>query len=171
MKLRYPLILVSLISICSYPVYPHSGRTDARGGHYDRETGTYHYHNSGYAQTEDWGTETDTTAETVAEPVNIQKLATDDALSHLYFDANIDVTWYATGFFLNVFGVGTAYFLTPDVPATNLVGKTPAYVETYTRVYQSEVRKHRLNKAAQGCLASSLMLFYYYRLKTGREFF
>lgn len=31
--------------------YAHSGRTDANGGHYDRSTGEYHYHNedSSYA--------------------------------------------------------------------------------------------------------------------------
>ena len=28
-------------------VYAHSGRTDANGGHYNRTTGVYHYHNSG----------------------------------------------------------------------------------------------------------------------------
>ena len=27
--------------------YTHSGRTDANGGHYNRKTGQYHYHNSG----------------------------------------------------------------------------------------------------------------------------
>ena len=25
----------------------HSGRTDSKGGHYDRKTGLYHYHNNG----------------------------------------------------------------------------------------------------------------------------
>ena len=27
--------------------YTHSGRTEANGGHYNRKTGEYHYHNSG----------------------------------------------------------------------------------------------------------------------------
>ena len=27
--------------------HTHSGRTDANGGHYNRKTGEYHYHNSG----------------------------------------------------------------------------------------------------------------------------
>ena len=27
--------------------YSHSGRTDSRGGHYNRKTGQYHYHNGG----------------------------------------------------------------------------------------------------------------------------
>lgn len=29
-------------------VIAHSGRTDSSGGHWNRKTGTYHYHNSGY---------------------------------------------------------------------------------------------------------------------------
>ena len=28
-------------------VHAHPGRTDAKGGHYNRTTGVYHYHNSG----------------------------------------------------------------------------------------------------------------------------
>lgn len=27
----------------------HSGRTDSNGGHYDRSSGEYHYHNGGYS--------------------------------------------------------------------------------------------------------------------------
>ena len=30
--------------------WTHSGRTDKYGGHYNRKTGTYHYHNSGTVQ-------------------------------------------------------------------------------------------------------------------------
>ena len=30
-------------------VYAHSGRTDVNGGHWDRSTGTYHYHTGEYA--------------------------------------------------------------------------------------------------------------------------
>lgn len=39
------LILISIVSVS----FAHSGRTDKYGGHYDRSTGTYHYHNGGYA--------------------------------------------------------------------------------------------------------------------------
>jgi len=39
------LLLLILISTFSYS---HSGRTDSNGGHTNRKTGEYHYHNSGY---------------------------------------------------------------------------------------------------------------------------
>lgn len=169
MRTLTPILFIFTLLNC-YSVYAHSGRTDANGGHYDRKTGKYHYHNSGKTNiVEDWETPTNNTTE--PEPINIQEQATTDARSHLSFNTNMDVTWYAAGFFLNVFGIGTAYFLTPDVPVTHLVGKSSKYIETYTRVYQSEMKKRRLMKATQGCLASSLLIFYYYRLKTGRTFY
>ena len=49
--LRKVLIILSLILISGVVFYDsahtHSGRTDANGGHYNRKTGEYHYHNSG----------------------------------------------------------------------------------------------------------------------------
>ena len=44
--IAFSLMLVS--GVLFYDLaYTHSGRTDANGGHYNRKTGTYHYHNSG----------------------------------------------------------------------------------------------------------------------------
>lgn len=40
------ILIISIISITSISL-AHSGRTDANGGHYDRSTGEYHYHNGG----------------------------------------------------------------------------------------------------------------------------
>lgn len=48
---RKALIILGLMLVSSVlfydSAYTHSGRTDANGGHYNRKTGTYHYHNSG----------------------------------------------------------------------------------------------------------------------------
>jgi hypothetical protein len=43
------LIIVCLITSFSLPVFAHSGKTDANGGHYDSSTGEYHYHH-GYPE-------------------------------------------------------------------------------------------------------------------------
>lgn len=52
---RKTLIVFSLMLIFGVllydSAYTHSGRTDANGGHYNRKTGTYHYHNSGISRT------------------------------------------------------------------------------------------------------------------------
>jgi hypothetical protein len=47
-----PVRLPTLATILADSLYPldlfsHPGRTDANGGHYNRKTGEYHYHNSG----------------------------------------------------------------------------------------------------------------------------
>ena len=38
------IIFLLLLFILQSTAYPHSGRTDAQGGHTDRKTGEYHYH-------------------------------------------------------------------------------------------------------------------------------
>ena len=38
------ILPIFLIPIISFSVYAHPGRTDSRGGHYNRSTGEYHYH-------------------------------------------------------------------------------------------------------------------------------
>jgi len=41
-------LLIATIFLISTLATAHSGRTDSSGGHYNRSTGGYHYHNSGY---------------------------------------------------------------------------------------------------------------------------
>lgn len=41
------VLLVGSMLFGSIPVFAHSGRTDSKGGHWNRSTGTYHYHNGG----------------------------------------------------------------------------------------------------------------------------
>lgn len=43
---RHILTILLTFIICSY-TFGHSGRTDKNGGHYNRKTGEYHYHNGG----------------------------------------------------------------------------------------------------------------------------
>ena len=38
------ILPITLIPVISFSVYAHPGRTDSRGGHYNRSTGEYHYH-------------------------------------------------------------------------------------------------------------------------------
>lgn len=43
---RYRIITI-LLSVCVVILYAHGGRTDKYGGHNNRKTGGYHYHNAG----------------------------------------------------------------------------------------------------------------------------
>lgn len=67
--------------------------------------------------------------------------------------ANIQV-WAFVGCFGSVFGVASAYVLTPSVLPIKLLGKSPEYVANYTQTYQQEVRNERTKHAAIGCLGS-----------------
>jgi|GEM_PF-1463832 hypothetical protein len=42
-------LLLTTIFLISTLATAHSGRTDSSGGHNNRSTGGYHYHNSGYS--------------------------------------------------------------------------------------------------------------------------
>ena len=57
MKKKVLLIFTFLLlAVCLYTTaYAHSGRTDSNGGHYDRETGEYHYHHGYPAHDHDGG--------------------------------------------------------------------------------------------------------------------
>lgn len=44
MKFKWVTCLLLVVVLLTYPVFAHSGRTDANGGHYDTSTGEYHYH-------------------------------------------------------------------------------------------------------------------------------
>lgn len=41
------LVTIVFITLLTTVMFGHSGRTDSNGGHTNRETGEYHYHNSG----------------------------------------------------------------------------------------------------------------------------
>lgn len=49
MKKRILALVVILLVTFPLLVLAHSGRTDSNGGHYNRKTGEYHYHNGGTA--------------------------------------------------------------------------------------------------------------------------
>ncbi len=47
--LKSLFLFFMLFTLCMPTVFSHSGRTDSNGGHWDRSTGTYHYHSGEYA--------------------------------------------------------------------------------------------------------------------------
>ena len=49
MKHKIGYLLFSILVLFSSLSYGHGGRTDSNGGHYNRSTGVYHYHNGGYS--------------------------------------------------------------------------------------------------------------------------
>lgn len=48
------IAVIMLVSVVT--AFAHQGRTDGKGGHYDRDTGEYHYHHGYSAHQHDGGT-------------------------------------------------------------------------------------------------------------------
>ncbi|MGR3303848.1 MAG: thermonuclease family protein [Candidatus Scalindua sp.] len=45
MSVKKLIICFVLLFAAQFSAYPHSGRTDAQGGHTNKKTGEYHFHN------------------------------------------------------------------------------------------------------------------------------
>ena len=93
-----------------------------------------------------------------------------DEMQQARADAERDVeryvslpAWGAVGFGCGCFGVAYAYLATPEIPAGILLGKTPTYVDTYTRVYREHTKRRRLQAAVIGCgIGSAVSTLSYY---------
>ena len=133
------------------------GEIDAKGGHYNQQTGDYHYHRQ------------------VAPPsdlpmtsIHVQSSAIADARRDAIADAQRDNSWYAAGLIFGVFGVGAAYVMAPQVPPMNLLGKSPEYLIFYTDSYQQAMRKLRVEHATTGCLVGVGVVAFYYLYSSGQ---
>ena len=71
-------------------------------------------------------------------------------------------SWFAFGFFCGGIGVISAFLSSPSPDATRLVGKSPAYVGAYARVYESVAKERRLKSSVVGCLATSVLSTLYW---------
>ena len=88
-------ILAASYSLTSYA---HSGRTDASGGHHNRKTGGYHYHNSGYKRptpktyTPSQNTTPSNTATVQIKPITITENHWQVALNNNLFNGKLEVS-------------------------------------------------------------------------------
>lgn len=62
-----------------------------------------------------------------------------------------DAIWYLIGCCGAEIGVIVAYFMTPDVPGSKLLGKSPEYASAYHDAYVAASKKAREKKAVIGC--------------------
>ena len=89
------------------------------------------------------------------EKVNVQEVCTKAQM-----DAMSDVNgtlWMGAGFLFGLFGIGAAYLIEPDPPASRLLGKSPEYVAAYTDCYRDAARDIQVKKATVGCVVGTLL--------------
>ena len=79
------MIFVSLL-LFSIQSFAHPGRTDSRGGHYDRSTGEYHYHTGEFAGREQSSSSYSTKEYETYDPDIWQERGLDDGLRQLCED-------------------------------------------------------------------------------------
>ena len=98
----------------------------------------------------------------VAQQASEIQQATEDARR----DAKLNVSptaWGAAGFLCGCFAPAYAFLSMPEVPVAILLGKTPTYVNIYTRVYQENVKRQRIQASVIGCaIGSAVSTAYYY---------
>ena len=75
-------------------------------------------------------------------------------------DAELNVSpfaWGAAGFVCGCIAPVYAYLAKPEIPVGALLGKSPAYVDAYTQVYQQNAQRRRLQAAVIGCAVGSAL--------------
>jgi hypothetical protein len=63
--------------------------------------------------------------------------------------------WFGAGCVFTYVGVGASYFITPDLPATRLLGKSFEYIAAYTDAYNSSARHVQTSNAWWGCILTN----------------
>ena len=143
-----------LIFACSI-VSADPGETDENEGHYDQKTGVYHYHRK-------------ITPPIEQDYILIRSQAIKQAKIDAVLDANRNGMWYGAGFFFGVFGIGAAYIMTPSIPTSRLIAKSPEYVIYYSETYKQAARDRHVEQATAGCLGAGVLLTLYYLYSSGQ---
>ena len=95
----------------------------------------------------------------ISTPLHADSLSAEMQLAHnaAVRDAKKQVflpAWFAVGLTCSLPGVVYSNYTTPKIPVGVLIGKSPTYVETYTRVYRDRVSEKRALAAGFGCVIS-----------------
>ena len=65
------------------------------------------------------------------------------------------LAWGSAGIVCSFFAPIYAYLALPELPVGALLGKSPAYVDAYTQVYQQNARRLRIQASVIGCAIAS----------------
>jgi len=85
---------------------------------------------------------------------------TQDACSRAKSDAQADVSgtmWALGGCLFGLIGVGAAYVIESNPPASRLVGKPREYVAYYTDCYRDEAKRVKTKNAWYGCIVGTAL--------------
>ena len=93
--------------------------------------------------------------DTVAEKQQAHDDAVRDGKKYISFPV-----WFAFGLTCSLPGVVYSSYGTPEISVGVLIGKSPTYIETYTRVYRDRASEKRSLAAGIGCVTSGAVCYY-----------
>lgn len=154
-----------ILSMFNSFVFAHSGRTDKSGGHYDRKTGVYHYHNSGpvmpRVNTNTFDVNPNINAGVGRSGgqavVNAERDAAADTNSVLWIGGTFVGTSVIGCLFCGLPTILVASIYQPTPPAARLMGKSPEYIMLYTQTYKEKVKSRQIRDATIGCIGGSIV--------------
>ena len=79
--------------------------------------------------------------------------------------------WLAIGCLGWLPGLVVAYVYQPVPPATQLLGKSPEFVASYTDAYKATAKRTQVSKAWMGCIASTIITSVALGVVYGSEWF
>ena len=89
-----------------------------------------------------------------------QQTEVEQATADARRDAAMNVSplaWGSAGFVCSFLAPIYAYIALPEVPVGALLGRSPAYVDAYTQVYQQNVTRRRIQASIIGCAIGSAL--------------
>lgn len=95
---------------------------------------------------------------TFAQESTVAAVAKAAAIADVNKDTYYMYRWLMMGCALSVIGVAIAKIRSPRVPAERLIGKSPEYIEAYTKYYQEQGKRNQLGAAILGAVTGGACL-------------
>jgi len=90
--------------------------------------------------------------------ISLAQVPDNEACVQAKQDAEMEINkamWFAGGCLLGIFGLGAAYLIKPNPPASRLVGKSPEYVASYSDCYKERGASIQTSSSMYGCLVGT----------------
>jgi hypothetical protein len=92
--------------------------------------------------------------------ISIAQAMDSEACMQAEADAEMDVNktmWFAGGCLIGILAVGAAYLVKPNPPASQLVGKSPEYIASYSDCYKEKASSIQTSSSMYGCIVGTVI--------------
>jgi len=99
--------------------------------------------------------------------ITVAQVPDNEACVQAKADAEMDVNktmWFVGGCLIGVLGVGAAYLVKPNPPASKLLGKSPEYIASYSDCYSAKASSIQTSSSIYGCVVGTLVTVVIYAI-------